>query len=265
MKNVLASIFCLFSIVAMGQMVDVIEKPSGYFGKRLLVAFSGSFSASTNLQKGAEVLPDYFLTLNKDFSLNLQYTVKSNRSIGFIMGRGNTSFDPTYVDVGFGYAGLPITDATGKAFVIKRSIGSPIIKDFTIGFDYKMFRSNKGGFSPIGSYYNMGLVGHFYTIDQSLMSFGAIDKTNKEYIVQSNFEAIKTVLPEFFVGVGVSKPIFKSFLFDLGIKFGYLMTFQQNYYPSASTSYNELLEGEVLKKIRMREVLNFNAALAYPF
>ncbi len=266
MKYLITSFCCLFSMLALGQMVDVIDKPSGYFGKRFLFGFSGSFGASYNYQKAYAVTPERSVTLNRDFSASCDYTVTNSRSIGFILGNGRTSFDPE--DVYYpGYNGdIIIYDEKGKAYAFNNALGSPLIKDKQIGVVYKSYRSKKGAFSPIGQYYCIGLSGHFYTADFSEMSYSVFTQNSPNTIViKSNLEPLKFVLPEIYVGAGFSKPILKNLFLDASFKLGYLRTFDDENVQTLNSVIVDYFKQEMKSRLRNREIFNMNFGLAYPF
>jgi hypothetical protein len=265
MKKVLISVFCLFSIFAHGQMVDVVEKPSGYFGKRLLIGFSGSFSGSLNYQKAYEIKPERTITLNRDFFAFLQYTFKHDKSVGFIVGSGKTSCDPTSISNGSGE--LIIKDDKGKQYLYSGSIGTPLIKDRQIGIEIKSYLSKKGAFSPIGRYYSFGFVGHFFKTDFSSLSYSVYGQNaSQSVVIKSSVEPLKMLLPEFYVSAGFSKPIFKIMFLDANVKFGYLFTFRSPYSPdSESADLKDAFKPGIKDRLRKREIINFNLGLAYPF
>ena len=90
MNNIFAFLLCFVALSSQGQMVDVVDKPSGYFGKRFAVEFSSSLGLSYNLQKATSTIEDYGITLNKEFLFYLQYTVKSDLSFGIVASTSST-------------------------------------------------------------------------------------------------------------------------------------------------------------------------------
>ena len=264
MKRYITTLFCLISLVSSGQMVNVKEKASGYFGKRYLIGVSSTLGLSRDMQKATSgELSENHLTLNRDFSGFLYYTAKANMSVGLLIGKSATSFDAQHgLDRVYG---TPILDEAGRAYTLQSIKGSPDIKDVTLGMDFRFFRSSKGAFSPLGQYYNIGIMAHQYTIDLYQMSYYAYNEKANTYTTLRNVQGVsKKVLPEIFVGAGVNRPVFNSLFLDIGIKMGLLMTGGGGEGYAYSELKNEM-EARIYNRLRNREILNFNVGIAYPF
>ncbi len=257
-------LFCVCSIASNAQMVDVKDKPSGYFGKRFLLGITGSFSASKNYQKAYIIKPEQSLTLNKDFSAFLHYSVSYNKSIGLIIGAGVTSFDPERTD--FNGHGTAVYDQQGRSYFLSQSFGTPLVKDVQVGIDYKIYNTKKGAFSPLGQYYCIGLLSHFYNVNLSTISFLVYQPGILETIViNHSLPPLKFAIPELYVGLGLSKPILKKLFFDGSLKLGFLMIDPDERVKEPGSEYSDYFQLSIKRVLQSREFVNLNLGLAYPF
>jgi hypothetical protein len=269
MKIFISFLFCLFILPSQGQMVEVKEKPSGYFGKRFAVEFSSSLGLSYNLQKATSTIEDYGITLNKEFLFYLQYTVKSDLSFGIVAGTSSTSFNASRSFEGTTEMrnGIDLSDNKGTFYRLRNINGSPSIKDITAGLEFRKFRSNKGAFSPLGQYFNYGIIAHQYSVDLSLMSFDCYipDKNNSNTRLYSATPTSKKILPELFVGGGFARPVFKSLLFDATLKLVFLVIFKDQIGSESVDELGYIFELKLYEGLRNREIININLGLSYPF
>ncbi len=254
---------------ANGQMVSVVDKPSGYFGKRFLVGISSSLGFSNNLQKATAKIENFGITLNKEFLLNLQYVVKNDLSFGIVAGTSSTSFNASRSIDGTPEMrnGIDITDNKGVFYRLSDINGSPSIKDITAGLEFRKFRSSKGAFSPLGQYFNYGIIAHQYSVDMSLMSYDCFipNKNNSNARLYNSTPTSKKTLPELYVGGGFTRPVFKSLLFDAGLKLGFLVIFKDQIISESQDELSSLFEVKLYEGLRNRELINVNLGLSYPF
>ncbi len=265
MRIIVILFLCLNVLNSNAQFILVKDKPSGYFGKRLALGVSLTCGISNDLQRPTTEMPEKGqLTINRDFSASLYFSAKSTLNLGVLVGNSNTScFLDLYADRY--HPGSPVYDVNGKKYGFQSLNGSPSIRDLTIGIDFKIFSESKGGIAPIGQYFNIGLIGHQYTIDLSPLSYNVWSwETNKSITLSDKSLPAVKVLPEIFTGVGISQPVFKVLLIDLGIKLGFLMILKYDTIID-NNGVQSSLEKNIYNRLRSREYLNVNIGLSVPF